>query len=186
MSEDLVKKLAADVGGKIEEMQRLPDGSGFAVMSMPLPKNHWLYVDTGFEPPPMTHRLGTAHPDRKVWEAKIRAAAQFAVRAATMKGKEMDFDPDAIVQNMIVGMLGYYTPDGLDRGYGPANPPSARPRPSRLHRVLRALFPWAFAWRVRYHDGQWSEAMRLGTARGYAEIFGGEVRPAEDRDREDA
>ncbi len=31
---------------------------------------------------------------------------------ATMKGKEQDFDPDALIQNLIVGMLGYHTPTG--------------------------------------------------------------------------
>jgi hypothetical protein len=30
-----------------------------------------------------------------------------------MNGKEMDFDPDAMVQNAIIGFLGYSTKDGL-------------------------------------------------------------------------
>ena len=34
---------ARGVGGKITEMGRLPDGSGFARMSMPLRKDHRIY-----------------------------------------------------------------------------------------------------------------------------------------------
>ena len=43
----------------------------------------------------------------------VRAAIKYAIRGATMCGQEMDFDPDAMVQNMIVGLLGYWTADGL-------------------------------------------------------------------------
>ena len=44
---------------------------------------------------------------------RIRSAAQWAIRASTMCGKDEDFDPDAMVQNMVVAMLGYHTPDVL-------------------------------------------------------------------------
>jgi hypothetical protein len=37
---------------------------------------------------------------------QIRAAARYAIRASTMRGQEMDFDPDALAQNMVVGLLG--------------------------------------------------------------------------------
>lgn len=112
MSEEHVKKLADMVGGKIEEMQRLPDGSGFAVMSMPLPKDHWL-TQEGFNEPPAPFLMGTEHADREEWTKKIRIAAKYAIRASTMNGKEVDFDPDAMVNNFIIGMLGYYTSDGI-------------------------------------------------------------------------
>lgn len=111
MSEKLVRKLAKDLGGKIETMQRLPDGSGFAVMSMPLPKDHWLTVP-GYNEPPTPFLMGTDDPRRKEWAQKIRAAGKYAVRASTMNGKDNDFDPDAMLQNFVVGMLGYWTPDG--------------------------------------------------------------------------
>lgn len=45
MSEEHVRQLADYVGGTIEEMGSLDDGSGFAVMSMPLPEDHWIYGD---------------------------------------------------------------------------------------------------------------------------------------------
>jgi hypothetical protein len=70
----------------------------------------------------MPFRLGTKHPQRKQWEQMIRAAGEYAVRSATMKGKEMDFDPDALIQNLVVGFLGYFTDDGLDHDDPWANP----------------------------------------------------------------
>jgi hypothetical protein len=89
---------------------RLPDGSGVFVASLPLPKTHWLYAE-GHDEPPMPMRTGLG-AKRNGLADQIRAAAHYAVRGATMKGKEMDFDPDALVQNMVVGMLGYWTEDG--------------------------------------------------------------------------
>lgn len=110
--EDKLQELADCVGGKIEEIGALPDGSGFATMSMPLPKDHWLYTE-GFNDPPMPMRRGTDDPRRKEMEEMLRAAGKYAVRCATMNGKDEDFDPDALVNQIVIGMLGYYTPDGL-------------------------------------------------------------------------
>lgn len=44
---------------------------------------------------------------------RIRDAGRYAVKCATMNGTEMDFDPDALLQNLVVGMLGYWTDNGL-------------------------------------------------------------------------
>lgn len=111
MSEDHVRELADMVGGKIEEMHKLPDGSGFAVMAMPLPADHWLLKD-GTDEPPAPLRIGRGYQrDRLV--RQIRSAAQYAIRAATMNGKVNDFDPDAMAQNFVIGVLGYATDDGL-------------------------------------------------------------------------
>ena len=45
------------MGGKVLEVGGpLPDGSGFAVASMPLPKDHWLTAD-GFDEPPAPMRI---------------------------------------------------------------------------------------------------------------------------------
>jgi len=98
----------------------LPDGSAFATSSFPLPDDHWLYQTDaeGFTgPPPMSFRMVRdtpgAAPKRKDMEAKLREAGQYALRASTMCGKDMDLDPDALIQNLIVGFLGYHTEDGL-------------------------------------------------------------------------
>ena len=114
-----VNQIAAACGGKVDHVGGpLPDGSGFATMSMPLPKDHWLYKE-GFNVPPMPWRCGTG---KRLWilgrkREQLRddliQVARYAIRGATMNGREIDFDPDAMVSNFVVGMLGYFTPDGL-------------------------------------------------------------------------
>lgn len=109
-----VKEMIRDAGGKVDEVMLLPDGHGVATASFPLPKDHWLYKDEEFNVPPMPFRIGgTQHELRIEWRKKIIQAARYAVRSATMNGKVDDFDPDALVQNMVVGMIGYFTDDGL-------------------------------------------------------------------------
>jgi hypothetical protein len=113
MKPEEVKKLIEDSGGKVTGMGGpLPDGSGFAVASFPLPKDHWIY-DTRDDAPPMSFRRGTDDPARSEMVEKIRAIGRYAIRASTMKGREMDFDPDAMLQNLVVAALGYWTPSGL-------------------------------------------------------------------------
>lgn len=106
-----IKKLVNDLGGEVTEIGILPDGSGFATASMPLLDDHWIYGSA--QHPPMPMRMGTKHPDHKKVAGWIREAAKYAVKASTMSGKEDDFDPDALCQNMIVGLIGYWTEDGL-------------------------------------------------------------------------
>lgn len=122
-----VQEMVESAGGKVDSMTVLPDGHGFATASFPLPKDHWIYKDDGYEPPPMPLRMGTDHPKRVEMQKKIAAAARYAVRAATMRGQEMDFDPDALVQCMIVGLLGYHTPDALSGQEDWLNPDPAPP-----------------------------------------------------------
>lgn len=86
----------------------LPDGSAFSTASYPLPKDHWLYAprseewdnerDCSAEQPKaiLTHEL----------KQKVIEAARYAVRASTLNGAEKDFDPDAMVQNMVVALCG--------------------------------------------------------------------------------
>lgn len=107
-----VAKLIGDCGGQVDEIVTLPDGHGFATASFPLPKDHWLYAKNE-EMSPMPFRRGTDDPGRRSMAEEIQRAARYAIRASTMNGKSTDFDPDAMVQNMIIGMLGYFTPTGL-------------------------------------------------------------------------
>lgn len=92
----------------------LPDGSGVMTASFPLPKDHWIYDnEEGNGQPPMPMRMGTISPFRPVFEKAVREAARYAVRASTRCGTEKDFDPDALVANMLVGLFGFNSEDGL-------------------------------------------------------------------------
>lgn len=141
-----VGEIARTVGGKIEEAAILPDGSGFATMSYPLPAGHWLHApaEDGYEPPPMPFRMGAAEQlcieisnapgglvrsfhtfTREQFAERIRSAGKYALRASTMNGKEADYDPDAVLQNLVVGMIGYWSANGLS-GDEWANPKEFR------------------------------------------------------------
>lgn len=134
---EIIQELADSVGGTITECQRLPDDSGFAVMSMPLPKDHWSIKDPdGYNVPPMPLRMGAQETcltfrgksiSRHELEQMIRDAGKYAIRASTMNGKEPDYDPDAVLCNLVVGLLGYHTDDGLSSDSW-ANPPTEKPQ----------------------------------------------------------
>lgn len=130
----------------------------FGTMSFPLRKDHWIY-DKGpnnFNAPPMPFRMGAKsafflaldHEDigsliksgeqhlpalrltREQFADAIRVAGRYAVRSATMNGSEMDFDPDALVQNLVVGFLGYRTADGFtDDAWANPEQPWTPPEP---------------------------------------------------------
>ena len=88
----------------------LPDGSVCVTDSFPLPKDHWLYgpycteVDkahgnlSGAPRPILTHKL----------RGEVVAAARYAIRGATNRGAITDFDPDALVQNVVYALCGPY------------------------------------------------------------------------------
>lgn len=144
MDKHPVEQIAEAVGGTIQEAGVLPDGSGFAIMPMPLPKDHWsTQKSDDYEPPPMKFRMGTRehavvaifpnagypdrmqHLEREQMAAIIRAAGKYAYRACTMQGRATDIDPDALLQNLVVAMLGYWTADGRSSDDW-ANPPDQR------------------------------------------------------------
>jgi hypothetical protein len=111
----------------------LPDGSAFSVMTLPLPADHWL-TKRGYNVPPMPLRMGAGEA-RSQFAGLIREAAKYAVRASTMNGRDNDFDPDAMVQNFIVGLLGYWTEDGTSDDSPDPLPPLFTPP------VIRAATP---------------------------------------------
>lgn len=108
-----LRSMASDIGGKFDDdILYLLDGSGCACLSLPLPNDHWL-LQPGFDVPPIPFRLGNDHPLRKILENILRDVGKYAARASTCNGTNMDLDPDALVKNFIIGMIGYYTPTGL-------------------------------------------------------------------------
>jgi hypothetical protein len=92
-----------------EPVTLLPDGSAFGVISFPLPDDHWIYApneyrDGEYEPIDLPKPILTlASRDEVV------AAVRYAVRGATMRGQETDFDPDALVQNAVYALCGPFT-----------------------------------------------------------------------------
>jgi hypothetical protein len=143
-----LERLVSDLGGKVTWAAILPDGSGAMTVSMPLPKDHWCYAEPEergqfirYDAPPMPMRMGTDDmiivkgkrfdnfcPTRDEMAEIIRKVGRYAYRASTMNGKEPDLDPDALLQNLVVGFLGYWTNDALcDDAW--ANPKHAQREP---------------------------------------------------------
>lgn len=78
----------------------LPDGSAFFTAEYPLPADHWLYEKQAAPPEPiLTHRL----------HKEVITAARYAIRDTTANGQIKDFDPDAMVQNIILAICGRYS-----------------------------------------------------------------------------
>lgn len=85
------------------------EGRGGTVASFSLPEDHWLYQSIEESPAPF--KMGISD-ERDRMRVLITEAARYAIQGATLSGKATDFDPDALVQNFIIGMLGYNTPNG--------------------------------------------------------------------------
>jgi len=112
--EKLVDKAIAALKERLAQPEQepvmvLPDGGAFGVMSFPLPDDHWLYA-------PNEYRDGEHEPIdlpkpvlTRPFRDAVVAAVRYAVRGATMRGQETDFDPDALVQNAVYALCGPYT-----------------------------------------------------------------------------
>lgn len=128
---EFLQVIADATGGEIDSVSGpLSDGSGFATMSLPLPKDQWLYADHDNHPPAkLRFRDGDTHImlitgkmategdagleagrgvtiTRAHFTDLIREAGRYAIRAATSNGKIVDFDPDALLQNLVMGFTG--------------------------------------------------------------------------------
>ena len=110
-------------------MRELPDGSGFFVGSLPLPQDHWLYAqqvagwDSERDCSPDTPMPILDNSQREA----VKIALRWAVRGATMRGQESDFDPDALVLNAayaLCGPCGTVTPNVKVRGCALLRSPS--------------------------------------------------------------
>lgn len=113
MKQDEVRQMIEGAGGKVEEISvPLPDGSGFAIASFPLPEDHWSKHRPEPLDPPMPFQIGTG-PDRDTIADLIREAGKYAYHATDLGNP--NHDPDAFLQNLVVGMLGYWTSDGTSK-----------------------------------------------------------------------
>lgn len=85
----------------------LPDGSAFAVGSFPLPGDHWLYAPRSEWDNTRDEYAECPAPIlTSAQRQAVTAAARYAIRGATMCGQEQDFDPDALVLNMVYALCG--------------------------------------------------------------------------------
>lgn len=137
---ELISNLADMTGGKLEEcVNDVGDGSGFAVMSLPLPEDHWLYATTedGFTPNPTYELLIGNCPARDYLEDLLKPGIQHGIKAATRCGRDEDFDPDALARNVVIGHFGVYTDDGLTGGEDAKlfNPP----KPGSIKQLLTVI-----------------------------------------------
>lgn len=94
--------------GAADNCTILPDGSAFAVGSFPLPQDHWLYAPHEYEPGADEPKELLAPILTHAQRNEVVAAVRYAVRGATMCGKEPDFDPDALVQNAVYALCGSF------------------------------------------------------------------------------
>jgi hypothetical protein len=177
---------ARELGLDYEPVTILPDGSAFGVMSFPLPDDHWLYApneyrDGEYEPidlpkPILTHALREA----------VVAAVRYAVRGATMRGKETDFDPDALVQNAVYALCGPYTTPTAQPA--PVQEPVAMRMPKVGDKVVciedESLGTVVYLTaggspEIKFDDGSHGTYM----LREFAELFGYTTPPAAQRTR---
>lgn len=125
---ELIEDLADATGGAVTGVTALPDGTGFATLSTPLREDHWLYetdaLAPGYSGPSPMPMAGNCHdPLRLILQDHLQVAARYGVRSATSCGREDDFDPDALVRNVEIGLFGYYgenSPYAHDLEFEPA------------------------------------------------------------------
>ena len=94
--------------GAADNCTILPDGSAFAVGSFPLPQDHWLYAPHEYEPGADEPKELLAPILTHAQRNEVVAAVRYAIRGATMCGKDPDFDPDALVQNAVYALCGSF------------------------------------------------------------------------------
>lgn len=82
----------------------LPDGSGVMTASWPLPKDHWIYHREEGEPGPLVPNL--KHLSDHGARQDARRLLKLAICRVTKDGSQMDFDPDAMVQECIRLLFG--------------------------------------------------------------------------------
>lgn len=105
-TEGLESFVVTNTDGPATELSVLPDDSGCFTLSLPLADDHWLYQER--DEPPMGLKDRFPENTQAEIEEHVKAAAKYAIKAATDNGRIEDFDPDALLLNLRVGLFGYY------------------------------------------------------------------------------
>jgi hypothetical protein len=87
-------------------------GSKFDEKPWTLMKKHWLYADVPHVPP-MPMRMGTHDEQRALIVKAIKDAGKYAMKVTSRNGDIQNFDPDDFLNNLVIGMIGYWTDTGL-------------------------------------------------------------------------
>lgn len=85
-----------------DQLNRLPDGSGFFTGKMQLSKSHWLFNEKLYGEEGPAHKI-VFNDDRlrKEVEKRVTFAVKYSLQICTDYGRDMDFDPDAVVQAVL-------------------------------------------------------------------------------------
>ena len=150
----------AAASGAADNCTILPDGSAFAVDSFPLPQDHWLYAPHEYEPGADEPKELLAPILTHAQRNEVVAAVRYAVRGATMCGKDPDFDPDALVQNAVYALCGSF---GRTTLAAPAQPVA---EPAIAESVLddaedAARYRWLREGNDAKHGAAWHVAVNL-------------------------
>ena len=108
-----MRDIITSSGGTVQNVTKLTDQDGMFVASWPLPKDHWLYTESDNEPP-MGMLMGTNDPQRAELQKHVVAAVRYAYKVNTRNGTDLDLDPDSLVNDVVIGLMGWYTPDGTN------------------------------------------------------------------------
>lgn len=117
----MIDELAEGLGATVLEVGMHPGGgSGFAMLSFPLPENHWLYQKVGyaggpveFAPPaPWPMLVGGHTLTREYMCDVLTPGLRAGVKDATMNGADTAPDPDVLVRQSLNNLFGNNTIDG--------------------------------------------------------------------------
>ena len=147
---EFIGTIANAIDGTILEVGIYPDGeSGSAVMSMPLPDDHWLNKtddDGNIGEARPTMLLGGDALSREFLTQAIRPGVQHGLRDATRAGREEDFDPDAVVAGTLRGLFGVFTATGRASIAADQGNPVFDPEPvGTFKELLLKLIPLALS-----------------------------------------
>lgn len=91
----------------------LPDGSAYGVIELSLPADHWIYTDWEFSSDDAVRPVEIENVSiPEDYHENVKAAVRYALRGATGCGRDMSFDPDAVILNVLYALREKEKDDG--------------------------------------------------------------------------